>query len=177
MFKKDKMKFFLALISTLIIISCGDKVREEITERYDDYSKLLLVKYKGEGSNEIVVERIYYSENDDTLSLEKPLDSLKMVREYHENRKIKEEKNYKDGKKDGKWTYFHENGQIRLEENWKDGKKDGKWTWYYENGKIEYERNYKGGKGDGKWTYFHENGQIRLEENWKDGKIIKTERY
>ena len=36
------------------------------------------------------------------------------------------EENYKEGNKNGKWTWWNENGQIKTEENYKDGKKDGK---------------------------------------------------
>jgi len=95
MFKKDKMKFFLALISTLIIISCGDKVREEITERYQSGNKKILIKYKGEGSNEVVEERIYYSQNGDTLFRENT------TKEYvYYNTKEEVTKSYSDGQKE-----------------------------------------------------------------------------
>ena len=70
------MKKLITLISILLIISCGDKIREEITERYDNGYKKLLVKYKGEGSDEVVVERIQYGKNGDTLFLEKPLEDF-----------------------------------------------------------------------------------------------------
>ena len=57
-------------------------------------------------------------------------------------------------------TDYYENGQIKLEGNYKDNKRDGKWTYWYENGQIEQEGNYKDHKQDGKWTWWHENGQI-----------------
>ena len=41
-----------------------------------------------------------------------------------------------------KYSYY-ENGQIKTEQNYKDDKKDGKWTWWYENGQIKSERYYK----------------------------------
>ena len=53
--------------------------------------KKLLVIYKGEGSDEAIVERITYSERGDTLMLEKPLDKFKMVRFYYENEQIESE--------------------------------------------------------------------------------------
>ena len=59
----------LILLSLLLISNCGEKVREEITERFDNGDKKLLVKYKGEGGDEVVVERITYSESGDTLLL------------------------------------------------------------------------------------------------------------
>ena len=58
-----------------------------------------------------------------------------------ENGQIWSEKNYKDGKRDGKWTEWHENGLIESEKNYKDGKEDGKWTQWYENGQIERDGN------------------------------------
>ena len=138
-------KSILILLSLFLISNCGDKVREEITERYDNGQKKLLVKYKGEGSDEVIVERITYRENGDTLILEKPLDKFKMERKYYKNGQIWEEYNYKDGELDGKYTHYWENGQIGSDGNYKDGKEDGKWIWYYENGQIWKEVNYKDG--------------------------------
>ena len=45
----------------------------------------------------------------------------------------------------GKNLCKYENGQKKIEGNYKDGKKDGKWTEWYENGQIKSERNYKDG--------------------------------
>ena len=65
-------KSILILLSLFLISNCGDKVREEIVERYD-------------------------------------------------NGQIREEKNYKDGKKSGKWIWYYENGEIKFENNYKNG--------------------------------------------------------
>ena len=64
---------------------------------------------------------------------------------YHKNGQIWEEANYKDGKRDGKWTDYHQNGQIWEEANWKDGKLDGKWTTYNEDGSIDSVEEWKDG--------------------------------
>jgi len=165
-------KSILILLSLFLISNCGEKVREEIIERYGDGKKKTFVIYKGEGSDEVIVERITYRENGDTLIWEKPLDKFKMERKYYENGQIWMEGNFKDGKKDGKWYEYNENGQIRKIVNYKDGKKDGKWTWYYENGQIEEEGNFKDGEEEGKWTWYYENGQIWMEGNYKNGKIV-----
>ena len=84
-------KSILIILSLFLISNCGDKVREEITERYDNGNKKLLVKYKGEGGDEVITERTTYSESGDILILEKPLEKMKIVREYYENGKIREE--------------------------------------------------------------------------------------
>ena len=78
--------------------------------------------------------------------------------------------NYKDGKRDGKWTSWYEDGLKLSEGNYKDGKRDGKWTSWYENGLKWIDTNYKDGKEDGKSTEWFANGQIKIEENYKHGK-------
>ena len=39
----------------------------------------------------------------------------------YENGQNKSKGKVKDGKRNGKWTYWHENGQIKEERNYKDG--------------------------------------------------------
>jgi antitoxin component YwqK of YwqJK toxin-antitoxin module len=57
----------------------------------------------------------------------------------------------------GKNLCKYENGQKKVEGSYKDGKEDGKWTWWYENGQIQSEANWKDGKID-EWTRWNENG-------------------
>ena len=128
-------KSIYILLSLFLISNCGDKVREEITERYDDGKKKIIMKFKGSGSEEVMVEKISYSQSGDTLMLEKPLEKMKMVREYYENRQIEREGNYKDGKLDGKSTTYYKNQlidakhfQIESEANYK---------YDYLNGKLD----------------------------------------
>jgi len=90
-------KYILILLSLFLISNCGEKVREEITDRYDDGKKKVLVGYKGKGSDEEIVKRI----------------------EYYKNGEISLEGNYKDGEKDRKWTLYYSNGQKWREENYK----------------------------------------------------------
>ena len=139
-------KSILILLSLFLTFSFSEDLRVEIIKRYFNGNKKLLVKYKGEGVDEVIIERITYSKSGDTLILENTLDKMKMVREYYRNGQIEKEKNYKDGELDGKWTYYRENGQIEIEENYKDGKKDGKWTYYNKDGSIDKVEEYKNGK-------------------------------
>jgi len=103
--------------------------------------------------------------------------------EYYPNNK-KEEGNYKDGKKIGKWTKWYNEGWVLYEANYKDGKLDGLYEQYVEvyngspireesedyiYGNLELTGNYKDGKKDGKWqTGFM--SRTRLDGNYKDGK-------
>ena len=62
------MKNIYILPLILFIISCGETVREEITERYDNGQKKVLVKYKGEGENEKLIEKITYNQKGEKVS-------------------------------------------------------------------------------------------------------------
>jgi len=169
-------KSILILLSLFLISNCGEEVREVITDRYDNGQKKSLVIYKGEGVDEVVVERITFNENGDILILEEPLDKLKIVREYYENGRTNTETNYKDGEKNGKFLYYYENGQIEGEGNYKDGEKDGKYTLYYENGKIKEKGYYKDGELDGLIKSYFENGELETKRQYingiKDGECI-----
>ena len=64
------MKNLFTLISIIFFFSCGDKIHEEILERYDNRQKKTLVKYKGEGSEEVIFERLIFSDSGDTTDWE-----------------------------------------------------------------------------------------------------------
>ena len=72
----------------------------------------------------------------------------------------------------GKYLCKYDNGQKEKEGNYKDGKLDGKWTWWNKKGQKVKQKNYKNGKLDGKLIeWFRFNGEIKREENYKKGKI------
>ena len=98
--------------------------------------------------------------------------------------------NYKNGEKDGLWTYYSENKKWK-EGNFMAGKKDGLWTYYnrsgwkwkeeiyigqyiskithfyrmakyHRNGQVQSEGNTNYfGNYDGEWTYYNEDGSIK----------------
>lgn len=103
--------------------------------------------------------------------------------DVYENGQLRNELNFKDGKKDGKYTSYYENGQVKQEGNFKDGKQDGKWIYYHSNGKPMGKGNFLNGDSsnfgstgipkngrDGIWIFYYENGQVEVEGNFKDGK-------
>ena len=72
------------------------------------------------------------------------------------------------------YEWYH--GRIKEEGNYKNDLKDGKWTSWHSNGKKWYEKTYKDGKSDGLHTNWHSNGKKRYEKTYKDGKMI-SEKY
>ena len=162
-------KIIILFTLILFIISCGDKVREEIIERYDNGSKKLLVKYKG--SDKTIVERTTYSENGDTLLFEKPLDKIKMEKVYYSNGQIKEIINYKNEKMDGKYVLYYLSGNLYMKGKYKDGIRAEQWFQYFENGQPwTISPIYHEGKRNGKYIEYYENGDVLAEASFKDDK-------
>ncbi len=98
-----------------------------------------------------------------------------------ENGKKEAEGEYRDGRQQGKWSYWHENGQKHSEGEWRDGRLHGKWTWWHENGTKKSEGEYRDGEKHGKWTvHFSETygdyGSPKQVEHYDNGKLIKTEK-
>ena len=54
--------------------------------------------------------------------------------DYWPNGQKEKEGSFKDGIKDGKWTYLHSNGRKEKEGTFLDGKEDGIWTYWFNNG-------------------------------------------
>ena len=77
----------------------------------------------------------------------------------------------------GKDVCKYKNGQKWVEKNYKDGKLDGKWTEWDDNGQINSVANYKDGKLDGKSTWWNKKGQEVKQKNYKDGEYISGKVY
>ena len=86
--------------------------------------------------------------------------------------RLKEERNYKNGKEYGLRKGWYENGKIFFETNYKDSQRNGLDTYYYENGELRSENNYKKNKKDGLQKGWFKNGQIWFQDNYKDGKEV-----
>ena len=65
-------------------------------------------------------------------------------------------------------------GGKSLEGRYKDGLRNGKWSWWNEDYKLDISGTYNKGKQDGKWTYWFENGEKWKEGTYKDGELISS---
>ena len=63
--------------------------------------------------------------------------------------------NFKNGIRNGDWTYWHENGMKRLEGTYLNGFKNGLWTRWYGNGVIATKYIYDNTAQNGKITEWH----------------------
>jgi len=85
------------------------------------------------------------------------------VKWYHENGKIFQIVNYKNGVLNGKRQVYFENGKLKSETAYKKGKMDGKWKEMYENGNIKETGTYEDGQKEGHWKLYYTNGKLKNE--------------
>ena len=102
------MKKILLNIFIIFFFSCEKKIHEQVVEKFYDGRKKIVQKYIGELNKKHLIEKIELLYNGDTLSIEKPLEKKIMIRKYSiDGKVILSETNYKDGEKDGKWTWYY----------------------------------------------------------------------
>ena len=94
-----------------------------------------------------------------------------IAKQYYEDKSLKIEFPYKNGKMDGKGKEYYPSGKFKSDAFFVDGLLQGKSTGYYENGNLEYEENYKDGKLDGLIKEYYENGEVYIQESYKNGEL------
>lgn len=139
-----KAKFFVLLLSALMLASCGGKTVEEIVETHPDGSPKLVRVYLEKGNvRELVKETQYYPNH----------------QKFYEGE-------FKDNKKDGDWTVWYDNGNVWSEGSYEKGLDEGKRQGYYESGVIHFSGQYKKGKMTGTWTFYDEKGTVVKEVDY-----------
>ena len=84
----------------------------------------MVVTYQGEGINEKITKRVLFSNNDQVMSIEYPLDKMKVEYLYDKKGLVKQETNYLNENKHGKQKFYF-GGTLYEEIEWKNGTKDG----------------------------------------------------
>ncbi|MCD4745216.1 MAG: hypothetical protein K8R58_02835 [Bacteroidales bacterium] len=133
-------KIISIFIVSLLLFACSTSYKKIIEETYPDGAPKIVKYYTDNTSKELIKEVQYY-----------------------QNRNLKLEGKYKNGQRDGKWTYWYENGNKWSEGNYNNGIDDGMKTVWYGNGQKYYEGNYSNGKRVGKWRFWDEAGKLVKE--------------
>lgn len=81
------------------------------------------------------------------------------------------ERNYRFGKKHGKFSETFPNGKIKFTGNFKNNKQDGLWQVYHENGIISAEVQYQEGKINGNAKAYNDRGKLIVFNTYKNGVI------
>lgn len=72
----------------------------------------------------------------------------------------------------GKVIAKHANGKIGLLGEYKNGKKEGTWTYWYSTGEKKRVSVYHDDKKEGTTYYWHQNGQVAKEITYRNDKNI-----
>ena len=114
------MKKILILITTLLMISCGNNLKEIDLESLESRNNIFYEK----GAEEAFTGKVTAKYPDGNKLLESHWKDGKQNGkqiQYYENGKIKIEGIFKDGKANGVIKVYDKNGEVTLEEEWKDG--------------------------------------------------------
>ncbi|MDL2262276.1 hypothetical protein LJC11_02100 [Bacteroidales bacterium OttesenSCG-928-I21] len=79
---------------------------------------------------------------------------------------------YKNGLKEGFWTYFYPDGKIEQEGYYSEDKPDREWAWFYPDGSKKRNEAYMLGKQEGEYKEYDKNGQIIIEGEYFDDAMI-----
>ena len=87
---------------------------------------------------------------------------------------IMTEGEFKDGKKNGKWTDYLIGGKKREEASYKDGVLNGPYRSYNDDHTtIALSGNYVNGKREGEWNMYGLNGKLMETDEYRNGKMRK----
>lgn len=66
---------------------------------------------------------------------------------------------------------FGESGQLVAQGGWKNGAREGEWTYFNESGGVELSGHYREGLAQGRWLRYDSNGSLLADINCKDGEL------
>lgn len=150
------------------------RIRRDYEKNFIIYTFIifLLTSFTVFAEREVDFEKLKYDEKTGLVYLEGEKEAFTgMAKQYYEDKSLKIEFPYKNGKMEGRGKEYYPSGKFKSDAFFADGLLQGKSTGYYENGNLEYEENYKDGKLDGLIKEYYENGQVFIQENYKDGEL------
>lgn len=168
-------KNFIIYIFIIFLLSSFNLFAEREVDinkiKYDEKKELGYVE--GEKEPFTGIAKDYYE--DKTLKVEFPYKNGRIegkAKAYYPSGKFKSEAFFVDDLLQGKSVGYYESGNLQYEDNYKDDELDGLIKEYYENGQIKSEMHYKNGNLDGPATEYYENGQVYIQESYKDGELV-----
>jgi antitoxin component YwqK of YwqJK toxin-antitoxin module len=128
----------LLLIPAIFLLSCNGEVVEEVVESYPDGSPRLVHFYEVKGGVKEKVKEV----------------------QYHPDRTLFVEGEYKNNKRHGNWVVYYPNGNKWSEGSFNNGLNDGRRTTYHENGNVHTDGYYENGNMIGVWKFYSEDGKL-----------------
>lgn len=79
---------------------------------------------------------------------------------------------YRDGLREGRWTFWHSNGRKSEEGELHQGREEGRWARWYANGEPREAGEYREGVRQDRWTFWYESGRVERAGEYRDGAEI-----
>ena len=99
--------------------------------------------------------------------------SLLVTADEIESGEVVTEKNYVDGKLEGRAVGYGKTGNVVDQGNYVDGKLEGKLFLYWDNGRVMSETNYVDGNKEGREHKYSFNGNITDIDIYKNGVCVE----
>lgn len=135
-----KRIIYLILLIPFLMASCTSTPVEVVEETYSDSIAKTVRIYKDE-SKQILLKEV----------------------QYYENGQMKLEGPFKDGERNGQWSYWYADGKLWSQGVYKNGVENGLKTIWHTNGQKYYEGNLKMGNRIGVWKFWGEEGKLVKE--------------
>lgn len=150
------LRLILIYLFSLLIISCNQEPQKEIVSKYSDNSPHLIRYYIiNDLKQKVIVKEI----------------------EYYQGNIKKVEGTFKNGLKNGKWTYWYDNGNKWSEGTFFCGLSHGRFSIWKDDGSRNFSSHYKFGKPNGKWMFWNNEGRIVKIVTVQNKNIIKQVSY
>ena len=132
----------------------------------------LLSSFNLFAEREVDIDKIKYDDKKELGYVEGEKEPFTgIAKDYYEDKSLKVEFPYKNGRIEGKAKAYYPSGKFKSEAFFVDDLLQGKSVGYYESGNLQYEDNYKDDELDGLIKEYYENGQVYIQENYKDGEL------
>jgi len=158
-----KIKSAMVVVPVLVLVSSfafGDVVREVI-KNPDGTQEVIFYRDGKEIAKELV-----NADGTVITTVGKVPDGL--VKEFFFDGAVREEVDYKNGKKEGVAKLYNSKGVVRGEFNFKNGIQDGLSKTYYDTGELLKEISFKNGKLEGVNREYAKDGTLLFEAYFKD---------
>jgi antitoxin component YwqK of YwqJK toxin-antitoxin module len=135
----------LVFLASLFACNTSDKLIEEVVREFENGQAQIIKYYKPDDSGKkILVKEVT----------------------YHSNGQKRSEGSYKEGQRDGVWTFWFEDGSKWAEGNYVIGIEQGTKTSWHPNGQKHFQGQMKDGERIGNWIFWDEEGNVKLEMNY-----------
>ena len=171
---------FIALIGLVFTTTAQDTTY--LSGRFESTDPNDAKYYQVVSQREELTEKKVYTIYGDLYLLENYADQAMETpegvwEEYHSNGKLQSRTHYKNGLREGLYTYFDFKETMRLEGSYTKDLSEGIWKSYHRNGQLKYEREYQDGILEGSALGYYFDGKKKFVGSYSNNLFTLAEAY